>query len=45
MLEDCDCPAANIVKQQVPAKYRIQLQQALLYSQNWSAFLEQPCIF
>jgi hypothetical protein len=38
MLEDCDAPGANIMRQHWPAKYRIQMQQALLDSQDWSAF-------
>jgi hypothetical protein len=45
MSEDCDAPGANIMKQQWPANYRIQMQQAILDSQHCSAFLEQPCIF
>jgi hypothetical protein len=38
MSEDCDAPGASIMKQQWPAKYRIELQQAFLDSQYWSAF-------
>jgi hypothetical protein len=45
MSEDCDASGANIMKQQRPAKYRIQMQQTLIDSQDWIAFLEQPCIF
>jgi hypothetical protein len=45
MLEDCDAPGANIMKQQWCAKYRIQMQQAFLDSQDWSAFSERLCIF
>jgi hypothetical protein len=44
MSEDCDGPGANIMKQQCPAKHRLQMQQFLLDSQDWSAFLEL-CIF
>jgi hypothetical protein len=45
MSEDCDAPGANIMKQQWSAKYRIQMQQALLDSLDWSAFSERLCIF
>jgi hypothetical protein len=45
MSEDCDAPGANIMKQQWPAKYRNQMQQALLDSRDWIVFLERPCIF
>jgi hypothetical protein len=45
MSEDSNAPVANIMKQQWPVKYRIQMQQALLDSQHCIAFLEEPCIF
>jgi hypothetical protein len=45
MSGDCDSPGANIMKQQRPAKYTVQMHQAILDSQHCSAFLEEPLIF
>jgi hypothetical protein len=46
MLEDWYAPCANIMKHQWPAKYRIQIQQALLdYLKTGASFSRDPVYF